>query len=171
MPLFKILNFVLFQAGWFAAAFLQDGSVWIMLALVVLHFVVTPSKTADAKLLLMLLPIGLTFEVLMISLGFVAFNSALVLPIWMILLWCLLILSFNHSLKWLRDIPLLWQVVLSGGFGSASYFAAQKFQALIIGEPMLLYGTAIAVIWAIQLPVMMAITKQVNAEGTPCINN
>jgi len=171
MPLFKILNFVLFQAGWFAAALMQDGAIWIMLALVVLHFCISPSKLADAKLLLMLLPIGLTLEILMISLGFVTFNSIFVLPIWMILLWCLLILSFNHSLKWLRDIPKIWQVLLSGCFGAASYFAAQKFAALSIGEPILLCGLAIAVVWAIQLPVMLHITKQLNAEGTPCINN
>ena len=85
MPLFKILNFVLFQAGWFAAALMQDGSVWIMLGLVVLHFMISPTRLPDAKLLLMLLPIGLTLEVLMISLGLVVFNSAFVLPIWMIM--------------------------------------------------------------------------------------
>ena len=165
MPLFKILNFVLFQAGWFAAALMKDGSVWIMLGLIVLHFVISPSKKADAKLLLLLLPIGLTLEIAMIYLGLVSFNSALVLPIWMIALWSLLILSFNHSLKWLRELPMLWQVVLSGGFGLASYVAAQKFQALSIGDPQLWFGVAIALVWAIQLPVMMVITKQVNAEG------
>jgi len=63
MPLFKILNFALFQAGWFTAAIMKDGSVWIMLGLVILHFVISPSKKADAKLLLMLLPIGLTLEI------------------------------------------------------------------------------------------------------------
>jgi len=171
MPLFKILNFALFQAGWFAAALMQDSSVWIMLALVALHFSISPSKLADIKLLLMLLPIGLTLEAIMISLGFVTFNSAFALPIWMILLWCLLILSFNHSLKWFRDIPWGWQVLLSGGFGSASYFAADKFGALSIGEPVLLYGIAIAVVWAIQLPVMLYITKQLSAGEISCVNN
>lgn len=171
MLLFKILNFVLFQAGWFTAALMLDDAAWIMLGMVALHFVISPTKLADARLLIILLPIGLTLEVLMISLGFIVFNSAFVLPIWMILLWCLLILSFNHSLKWLRDIPLAFQVVLSGIAGLASYLAAQKFEALSIGEPLLLYGAAIALVWAIQLPVMMVITKQVNAEGKPCVNN
>lgn len=171
MPLFKIFNFALFQAGWFAAAFLLDDAIWLMLGMVVFHFIISPSKLADARLLMMLLPIGLTLEFLMIYLGFVTFNSAFVLPIWMILLWCLLILSFNHSLKWLRDIPRVWQVLISGGSGLASYVAAQKFQALSIGEPMLLYGAAIALVWAIQLPVMMIITKQINAEGKTCVSN
>lgn len=171
MPLFKILNFALFQAGWFAAALMMDGAVWLMLAMVLLHFAISPSKLADARLLLILLPIGLTIEALMISLGFVSFNSAFVLPIWMILLWCLLILSFNHSLKWFRDIPLALQVILSGAAGLASYVAGQKFAALSIGEPSLYFGAAIALVWAIQLPVMMMITKQVNAEGMSCVNN
>jgi len=157
MSLFKILNLVFFQVGWFTAALLQDASVWIMLALLVLHFCFSPSKLADIKLLLILLPIGLTLEILMISLGFVTFNSALVLPIWMILLWSLLILSFNHSMSWLRGIPWGWQVLLSGVVGSASYFAAQQFNALNIGEPVLIYGVAIAVVWAIQLPMMLHI--------------
>jgi hypothetical protein len=165
MPLFKILNFALFQAGWFAAALMKDESVLVMLGLVVLHFVISPSKKLDAKLLLLLLPIGLTLEVAMIYLGLVSFNSALVLPIWMIALWSLLILSFNHSLKWFRELPTIWQVVLSGGFGLASYVAAQKLEALSIGDPQLIFGAAIALVWAIQLPVMMIITKQVNAEG------
>lgn len=171
MPLFKILNFGLFQAGWFAAALMHDDSNWVLLGLVAFHFVISPEKRLDAKLLLVLLPIGLTLEVAMIYLGFVSFNSALILPIWMIGLWCLLILSFNHSLKWLRELPLLVQVILSGGFGVASYLAAQKFQALNIGEPQLQYAAAIALVWAIQLPVMLIITKQVNAEGKPCVNN
>ena len=171
MPLFKILNFGLFQAGWFAAAFLLDDAIWLMLGMVVLHFIISPSKLADARLLMFLLPIGLTLELLMVSFGFVTFNSAFVLPIWMILLWALLILSFNHSLSWLRSIPLALQVILSGGAGLASYVAAQKLDALSIGEPVMYYGAAIALVWAIQLPVMMVITKQVNAKGVPCVNN
>jgi len=137
----------------------------------VLHFIITPTKISDARLLMMLLPIGLTMEILMLSLGFVVFNSAFVLPIWMILLWCLLILSFNHSLKWFRDIPLALQVILSGVAGLASYVAAQKLGALTIGDPSMLSGAAIALIWAIQLPVMMVITKHINAEGVSCVNN
>lgn len=171
MPLFKILNFGLFQAGWFAAALLKDDAVWIMFAMVLLHFVISPNKLADARLLMLLLPIGLTLEVSMIALGFVTFNSALVLPVWMVLLWCLLILSFNHSLRWFRDIPLFLQVVLSGVAGLASYVAGQKFAALSIGEPQLYYATAIALVWAIQLPVMMAIIRQINAKEVSCANN
>lgn len=165
MPLFKILNFGLFQAGWFTAALMTDNAVWIMLGMVALHFVISPSKLADARLLIVLLPIGLTLEVLMIALGFVVFNSSFVLPIWMILLWCLLILSFNHSLNWLANIPLVLQVILSGVAGLASYVAAQKFEALSIGEPILPYGAGIALVWAVQLPVMMVIAKKINAEG------
>ena len=171
MPLFKILNFGLFQAGWFAAALMLDNAVWLMLGMVVLHFATSPSKLADARLLLMLLPIGLTSEVLMISLGLVVFNSTFVLPIWMILLWSLLILSFNHSLSWFRNIPVVAQVILSGVAGLASYLAAQKFNALSIGEPALWMGVGIALVWSIQLPVMMVIIKQVNAKGVSCVNN
>jgi len=171
MPLFKLFNLVLFQAGWFTAALMLDNAVWIMLGMIVLHFVISPSKLADARLLLVLLPIGLTLEMVMVWLGFIVFNSAFMLPIWMVLLWCLLILSFNHSLKWLGSAPLALQVVLSGAAGLGSYVAAQQFQALSIGEPVLLYGAAIALVWAIQLPVMMVITKQVNAEGKSCVNN
>ena len=69
MPLFKILNFALFQAGWFAAALMLDSAVWLMLGMVVMHFVISPTKLMDARLLIILLPIGLTLEVLMISLG------------------------------------------------------------------------------------------------------
>ena len=160
MPLFKILNFGLFQAGWFAAALMLDNAVWIMLGMIALHFIVSPSRLADVRLLIVLLPIGLTFEILMIALGFVTFSSAFVLPIWMILLWCLLILSFNHSLSWFANIPLVFQVVLSAAAGLASYLAAQQFNALTIGDPKLLNGAGIALVWALQLPVMMAIAKK-----------
>ncbi|MGB1311925.1 MAG: DUF2878 domain-containing protein [Leucothrix sp.] len=171
MPLFKILNFGLFQAGWFVAALLKDQSLWVMLGLVVLHVAISPSKRSDARLLLFLLPIGLTLELLMIVLGLVDFNSNLMLPIWMILLWCLLILSFNHSLQWFQNIPLVFQVVLSGVAGLASYLAAQKFQALSIGEPKLWCSLGIALVWAAQLPVMMMITKYINAKERSCVNN
>ena len=171
MPLFKILNFGLFQAGWFAAAYWKDSSLWLMFALLGLHFLMSPSKRSDLKLLMMLLPIGLAMEVLMISLGLVSFNSSLFLPVWMIGLWCLLILSFNHSLKWFRDIPLIFQILMSAVAGLASYLAATKFDALVIGDPMIISAAIIALVWAVQLPIMMRITKQVNAEGVSCVDH
>ena len=166
MPLFSIINLFIFQASWFSAALLKDSSIIIMLLLLVAHAYFSPKKQADLYTMLLVLPIGLASEVLMIATGLLSYQSELILPIWMVLLWMHLGLSLNHSLSWLQKVPWIWQSVLAGLAGAGSYAAAANLGAINMFNPQVFSLMVIAGIWAIQFPLMMKVAKHVNQRGS-----
>lgn len=168
MPLFSIANIVIFQAAWFSAALLRDQALWLMLPLLAIHFYFSPSKRADLNLVLYLLPLGLLAEALLLLTGIVSYNSALALPLWMVLLWVHLIISCNHSLKWLQSVAAKWVAVLGGLAGASSYVAAGKFGALQVATPQLLNLAIIGLLWAALILIMTQVAKYNNQRVIKC---
>ena len=68
MKRFWIINLVLFQSTWVSSAFFTEQAVFIAPLLVALHFLLSPTRRDDLRVLL-LLPIGLLLDSLMIGLG------------------------------------------------------------------------------------------------------
>jgi hypothetical protein len=168
MPLFSIVNIVGFQAAWFSAALLRDQALWLMIPLLAIHFYFSPSKRSDLNLVLYLLPLGLLAEALLILTGMVSYNSALALPLWMVLLWVHLIVSCNHSLKWLQKTSALWVGLLGGLAGASSYVPASKFGALEVNEPQLLSLAIIGTLWAALILIMTQVAKYNNQKVIKC---
>lgn len=159
MPLFLITNIVGFQVAWFSAALLRDQALWLMIPLLALHFYFSPSKRSDLKLVMYLLPLGLLAEALLLLTGIVSYNSALMLPIWMVLIWVHLIVSCNHSLKWLQTSPAILVGVLGGVAGSSSYIAAGKLGAMQIAAPEITNIAIIGVLWTAIILIMTQVAK------------
>ena len=166
MPLFSLINLGLFQAGWFCAAWLKDDSVIWMLGIVLIHIALSPTRKQDLMIALWIVPLGLATELLMLALGVFSFSSELFLPLWMVLLWCLLAFCLNHSLRWLQDLRWYWPCVLAAVFGPASYLAAKGFQSLDLMSPQWISLLALAVLWAIQFPIMLRIAKRARTTIT-----
>lgn len=166
MPLFSLINLGLFQAGWFCAAWLKDDSTIWMLGLVLIHVALSPTRKQDLMIALLVVPLGLATELLMLAWGVFSFNSELFLPLWMVLLWCLLAFSLNHSLRWLQGLRWYWPCLLAALFGPASYLAANGFQSLDWLYPQWISLLALAALWAIQFPIMLRIARQVRIRIT-----
>jgi hypothetical protein len=164
MPLFSIVNIFVFQAAWFSAAILRDQAFWIMIPLLVLHFYFSPCKRDDLKLILLLLPLGMVVELILILTELVRYSSALVLPIWMVLLWLHLILSFNHSLKWLQTTYGGLVFVMGGVAGACSYAAASNFGAMQIASPRIYNLIVIALMWSVIVLISTRVAKYNNKE-------
>jgi hypothetical protein len=164
MPLFSLINLGLFQAGWFCAAWLKDDSTLWMLGLVLIHVALSPTRKQDLEIALWVVPFGLATELLMVIWGGVSFNSTWFLPPWMMLLWCLLAFSMNHSLGWIAKIATHWQVLLAAIFGPASYLAAAGFHSLELLTPNWISLLALAILWSIQFPVMLRIAAHVRSK-------
>ena len=165
---FSVVNIVVFQAAWFSAALLRDQALLIMLPLLAVHFYFSPSKRSDLHLLLYLLPLGLLAEVVLLGAGLVTYNSVLALPIWMLLLWSLLIVSCNHSLKWLQSISSVWVALLGGISGVSSYVAASKLGAMQVAPSQAINLAIIGLLWAALILIMTQVAKYNHQRVIQC---
>lgn len=168
MPLSSIINLVIFQAAWFSAALLRDGSIIILVLLLAVHAYFSPKKQLDLYTVMWVLPIGIASELLMILTGLLSYQSELMLPIWMVLLWVHLSISLNHSLEWMQKIPVIWQSVLAALAGAGSYAAATNLGAINLPNSQVVSLMIIAVIWGIQLPLMMKVAGYVKRGRFTC---
>lgn len=159
MPYFKLADALAFQVCWFAIAFLKDDALWILAAVIALRLVLTPTFWEDLKLALLLLPIGVAAESLMLSLNALSYNSQWWLPVWMVALWFVLLMTFNHSMSWLQKLPIWAQALLGAGSGLLSYLAGERFDALQVHSIPL-----IILIWGGLLPLIVAVTKMINTH-------
>ena len=102
MKLFSVINFVIFQLCWFIAATYQESGALMLLVLLCIHFVLSPSKKVDLEILPIAL-VGIVVDQLLISLQILQLpqgdETPLMIPFWLIFLWCSLTWCFNHSLK------------------------------------------------------------------------
>lgn len=168
MPLFSIVNLVVFQCAWFSAALLRDNSIVVMVFLLAVHAYFTPKRQTDLYTVMLILPIGIASELLLISSGLLSYQSGLLLPIWMVLLWVHLSLSLNHSLLWMQKIPVIWQSVLAALAGAGSYAAATKLGAIHLHESQVTSLLIIAAIWAVQFPLIIKVAKHVRLGRLIC---
>ncbi len=163
MKSFWIINLVLFQASWVAAAFYTDYASIIIALLIVLHCLLSPSRAADMKLLILMGP-GIVVDILHMQLGTFSAGNAL-FPVWLVLLWCIFLMSLNHSLRWLTDKPLYWAAVFGGVGGTSSYIGGIKTGALTTTMPLELAAVALACSWALLFPLLIFAYRFLNSNG------
>jgi len=158
MKLFLVINLVVFQLCWFLAATYQHNSVLIIVGLLGIHFLCSPTKLADVKVLPIAL-VGVVVDQLLIILQVIQLpsdsTSPLTIPLWLILLWCIFSWCFNHSLKWLVKLSLLKVAVLGGIFGTLSYTLALQMNVFNTVLPTLYFVLTLALTWALLLPFMV----------------
>lgn len=155
MKLFLVINFVVFQLCWFLAATYQDNSVLIILGLLCIHFFFSPTKSADIEVLPIAL-VGIVVDQLLISLHIIQLpessTSPLIIPLWLMLLWCSFSWCFNHSLKWLIKLSSAKTAILGGVLGTLSYTIALQLNVFNTALPTLYFVLVLAVTWALLLP-------------------
>jgi hypothetical protein len=170
----KLLNFLIFQIGWFAcvlgAAHHQD--LWAVLATIV-YLIIFITRCADPifelKLITKVLIYGVSTDSLISYLGFMQLGDTwptpYLSPIWMWALWALFASMLNSSLAWLRNRPILG-AVLGGVFGPISYEAGIRLGAGTWGPDSQINGLiAIAIVWAVAMPLFFYWTKKPIKRG------
>lgn len=120
-----LVNALVFELGWFVCVLLGTAFAlpYTVLA-VVLHFTFAPRHRLDALAVCIALPIGVVHDNLLWYFGVLDFSAVSELgiaPIWLLCLWTLLPLTFNHSLRWFYGRP--WLLALMGAIGGPlAYF-------------------------------------------------
>ncbi len=167
------INVVAVNAGWFACVLgAANGLAWagpiFVLANVALHVWVADDAGRELLLLILVTLIGSAIDSVLTVAGVLVFDAGMVasvvVPLWMVALWANFATTLSVALRFLRDR--WWLAVLLGGFGGASaYYGGAQFGALDLGVPTTGSVLAIAVEWAVVLPIAVWIAQRLRPDA------
>lgn len=165
----RIVNFLLFQLGWFAcvlgAAAMQPwAGVALALAIVGFHLLRTPHRQTEAALILVATLTGTLWDSLLVAYGWLHYPSGMIgpalAPVWIIALWALFATTLNVSLRWLRPRPVL--AALCGAIGGPlAFYAGLRLGAVEIPDlPATL--ALLAAGWAMLTPLLLLSARRLD---------
>ena len=161
-----IANIVFMQVLWFAVI-LGAAHEWMTPALIccmlfaVYHFFYVENLRRETAIALFATLLGSTLDSIWVQLGWLNFSYSIphigLAPFWIAILWAGLGLTLNHSLRWLQN-----RLVLAAAFSMISaplsYFAASRFGAVEILNPMFIYP-ALSFSWAVVVPILLMFAR------------
>ena len=163
----KVINFVLFQAGWFSCVLLGTTDYHflgpLLVAFIVMYHLKTlPNPLNEMRLLALAFAIGIIWENLLTVSGLLIYPQGQIMsiyaPIWIIAMWPLLTITLNLSLRWLKNRHLL--AALFGGIGGPMAFLAGERLGAVQIPNLTLTVSILAIGWAMLFPVMMKLSMQ-----------
>ena len=169
----KIINFVLFQIGWFACVIgaakqMRWLGVIVVLAIITWHLSQAKQPKLELILLLVAVIIGGIYDQLMQSSSLLAYQahgwSESIVPAWILALWAVFVTTLNVSLRWMRG---KWLVaILFGAIGGPlAYLGAARLGAVNLDNLPLSY-VALSLGWAIITPLLLIISQKFDGFKT-----
>ncbi len=162
-----VLNFILFQLGWFACVLGAANQLpWLAFVVVIcllgVQLVFTPNPVKELQLILVVFVIGAIFDQLLLNHGVVRYQangwSAGLVPIWIIGLWIAFASTLNASLRWLQNRRLI--AALFGVIGGPlAYMAAEKLGAVTLTITPSSH-IVLAIGWGVLTPLMVHLSKK-----------
>ncbi len=162
-PASVLVNFVLFQIGWFACVIGAGrgapvaGTV-LALLIVAAHVMRAARPVEEMKLIGVALALGLVWDSALASTGWIRFASGMIFdgvaPPWILALWALFATTLNASLGWLKGRTVV-AALLGAVAGPLSYWAGARLGAIEFDAwtPAL---CALAVGWGAMTPLLVA---------------
>lgn len=167
------LNFVAFQAAWFAAVLsAAAGSPWIaavVVALVVaIHLWRSARPRGELGLVIACAVLGGAWDSLLVAVGWVAYPSGMVFafaaPYWIVAMWMSFATTLNVSLAWLKGRDAL-AVAFGAAGGPLAYFAGEKLGGIVlVDRPAALVALGLG--WAIMMPLLLRLADRID-RGAP----
>ncbi|WP_439133341.1 DUF2878 domain-containing protein [Pseudomaricurvus sp.] len=186
----KLLNGVLFQVGWFAAVL--GGNAWAVTALLVMLIVHSLWWVRSPKewwLILVVSLLGCCLDsfwfaqgVLIpgaepLALGDLAsgdlvtneeplakVQSGWFMPAWLACIWLMFSMTLCHVFSWLHGRYVL-AAVLGAVAGPVSYLGGAELSGLSLGEPQWQSLLALAVAWALLMPLFVGLAQRVYTKN------
>lgn len=169
-----LLNFLLYQIGWFCCVL---GAAWhlpwlgmsVALGLVGAHFWLATDRTTQLKLVLMATGIGFVIDSTQLWMGVFAFPSGVVVdwlpPPWMSVLWVQFATTFHYSMRWLSG-----RYSLSAFFGLVgaplAFFAGERLGAVEFLSPRVAHYAVLALLWAVAVPTLIYVSDLLLAHSS-----
>ena len=167
-----IINFVLFQVGWFACVLgAAKQTPWlgviVVAAIVAWHLSQAINAKPELILLAIALVIGGLFDQVMLSSNLISYqahgweflnNPSALTPAWILALWAEFVTLLNVSLKWMRSKHLV--AILFGAIGGPlAYMGAEKLGAVTLNNFPATY-IALGLGWAIFTPLLLKFSER-----------
>lgn len=157
---FRLVSFVLFQLIWVAAVLYREQGLWVCIALLVLHCILSPEGKLDMLTGYKAIALGIVVDGSLMLSGVYIFDTPY-FPAWLVCLWVGFVLTLRHSLSWLYQKPVIWQIVLGAAGGTLSYLAGARLGAVTLGIDMTYAVLILVTVWGLLFPVLM---KMVHSE-------
>lgn len=165
----NLVNFVAFQAVWFAAVVGASYGLWwpgpIAAILFAAAHLLSPMRVrGDGFLIVVALLLGVVIDSAFAVSGALSyaapFPSAQFAPLWILALWVGFALTLNHSLAYLAHRPLV--ATISGAIvGPISYWSAGRaFDAVTLGDPLWRTVLALSFGWAVAMLVLSLVARR-----------
>jgi hypothetical protein len=162
-----VVNFVLFQIGWFACVLGAAKQMpWLGFATVIAIFFWHLSQAKQAKqelqLLLITLIIGGTFDQIMLNHQLVSYQAHgwtnTIVPVWILALWAEFVTVLNVSLRWMKGRWLI-SIVFGAIGGPLAYMGAEKLGAVTLNHLPVSY-IVLSLGWAILTPLLLKLSQK-----------
>ena len=162
-----VVNFILFQIGWFACVIGAARQMpWLgvatVVAIVAWHLTQAKQAKKEVQLLIIALVIGGTFDQIMLNHQLITYQahgwSSMLVPVWILALWAEFVTVLNVSLRWMRGRWLI--AVLFGAIGGPlAYMGAEKLGAVTLNHLPISY-IALSVGWAFLTPLLLKLSQK-----------
>ncbi len=160
----KLVNFLIFQVAWFACALgagndIPEAGVLVLAALLIVHFRIhTRNMIRDSIYIVLVGLVGFTIDSLLSMFGVLNFKDTLYAPLWLLMLWMVFATTIFYSLEWLHNR--YWLAGILGALGGPlSYYGGSKFDALQLGDNILLSMVVISICWFMIVPLMLKLSQ------------
>lgn len=162
----KVINFLLFQLGWFscvigAAKGFPLVGLSVAALVVTLHINRAPRPASEIGLLLICALTGLVFDSALLATGWVAYpNGGWIpglAPYWIVAMWLLFGTTLSESLSWLQGRWVMAAIAGAVG-GPLSYLAGEKLGAIELVAPtnaLLMLGLG----WGVMMPLLAVVAR------------
>ena len=169
-----IINFLLFQLGWFACVLggaYDQALLGSMIALTIIAYHCYQARDAiqEGRLLLLALIIGLIFESIITSQGLARYSNGQVFdfmaPLWMILMWPLFATTLNLSMRWMKGLAPVIVAIVGALFAPLAYYAGNRLGAVSYDD-ITISLVVIAMAWAVLLPALVIVSLKLDGYNT-----
>ncbi len=150
-----------FDGFWLLAVAGQNPWVLLTILLLGLHFMFTPSRRADIRVLWLALA-GMTVDFILTVAGVFSFDHW---PLWLGVLWIGFVLTLGHSLRWMRRLS-LWLLMITGALaGTGSYLAGWQLGAVSLPLGFWPSVLILALLWSVLLPVLVRLDRRLRRHA------
>lgn len=169
----KLLNYALYQVGWFACV-LAGGSdrPWtgfvIAVALIGVHLALSIERSLEARLVGLAVIVGAIVEMVQIASGTYRFTSGTIIdvfpPLWLLAMWAQLGTTFRFSLGVVIARPIRAALFGAAG-GPIAFLAGERLGAVTLLPPLTLGLIRLSIGWALAMVVVSAVVRRVAPDA------
>ena len=168
----QLVNYALYQIGWFACVLgAASHRPWtgclIALILVGVHLALSVERSLEVRLVVLATAVGAVVETIQIAAGTYRFTSGTVSdalpPPWLLAMWAQFATTFRFSLRSVitRPVP---AVLFGAAGGPIAFLAGERLGAVTLLPPLAHGLFRLSISWAIALVVFSAVVRRVAPE-------